>query len=72
MGVFLYTLSGKIPDYQPLFPDTPKWGGFSQKIFQNFLNDFTQKVFFTHTQCREDYPPFLDIDIGRRGGGIHA
>jgi hypothetical protein len=50
---------------------TPIFGGiFYPKIFPKFSNKNTHKVFFTHTLRLRDYPPFLTIIGGGRGGGI--
>jgi hypothetical protein len=49
-------------------------GGFSPnffpKIFLEFSNKNTHKVFFTHTLRLRDYPPILGIKGGRGVGRI--
>jgi len=45
-------------------------GDFFPKIFLEILKQFLYKHFFTLILGRGDYPPYLTIKGGRRGGGI--
>ena len=63
--------------YNPLYNllnTHPYRGGlfshFFPKIYFSFFQQFSYKVFFTHTLHSWDYPPFLTLWQGRGAGGI--